>query len=78
MLLQVILSSSVRDFPFVHVEFSVKVSAGPVLQLAWMTAQPSSISTGPPHNMVSSANLITNHYVAFSRLLIDMISEVPG
>lgn len=76
LLLQVVLSSSAWDFPFVLVEFSVKIPAGPLLQPAWMTAQPSSISTGPLHNLVPSAKLISKHYIAFSRLLIDMSSKV--
>lgn len=78
LLLQVIFSSSVQDFLFVLVEFSVEIPAGPVFPLAYLTAQPSSISTGPPHNLVFSAKLITKHNIAFPRLLINMISRVPG
>lgn len=75
--LQVVLSSSVQNFPFVLIEFSFKVPAGLLFQPVWTAAQPFSILTGPPHNLVSSAKLTSEHYIAFSTLFIDLISKVP-
>lgn len=77
-LLQVILSFSVQNFLFIHIEFHVEVPAGPFPQPFLIAAQPLKFVNWSPHSLVSSAKLLRKHSITFSRSLMEMLSKVPG